>query len=226
MLRELKQWRESQDRLSQTLLAKLSDSADRDVTASHGNSEETTPRRTKRSTEISLARQNVENSADHRVREESNLARKSSPSRRKGKDSLSVSVSGVMTRQPGGGGGGNEENPHPTRKSKGRAVTYAPETFRGRSQAEYSGVDTTPWSEEENVFVKERVKKKKKNRTRRCEEETTDSGSTSSNSSDSDSDSESDSGSKKGKLAADRGPGSRKSLIKPGWFLTLKKPLG
>jgi hypothetical protein len=150
MLREMKQWRESQDRPSQTLLAKLSDSADRGVTVSHGNSEETTPRHAKRSTETSLARQDIENSTDRHVREESTLARKSPPSRRKGKDSPSVSVSGVMTRQPRG----DEENPPPKRKSKGRAVTYAPETFRGRSRAEYSGVDTTPWSEEENVFVK------------------------------------------------------------------------
>jgi hypothetical protein len=43
MLREMKQWKESQDRLSQTLLAKLSNSAEGDVTASHGNLEETTP---------------------------------------------------------------------------------------------------------------------------------------------------------------------------------------
>jgi hypothetical protein len=98
MLREIKKWRESQDRLSQMLLAKLSDFADRDVTASHGNMEETTPRRAKRSNETPLARQNVENSADHCVREESTLARKSPPSRRKGKDSPSVSV-GNVTRK-------------------------------------------------------------------------------------------------------------------------------
>jgi hypothetical protein len=112
---EMKQWRESQDRLSQTLLAKLSDSADRGVTASHGNSEESTTRRTNRSTETSLARQNIANSADCPVREESTLTRKSPPSRRKGKDSPSVSVSGVTTRQPGGG----EEKPSPEQEVEG-----------------------------------------------------------------------------------------------------------
>jgi hypothetical protein len=162
MLREMKQWRESEDRLSQTLLAKLSNSAEGDVTTSHSNSEEITPRHAKMSNETPVVKQNAENSADHRVREESTLARRSPPSRRKGKDSPSVIVSVVTTRQPGG----DEENPPPKRKSKGRAVTYAPETFRGESRAEYSGVDTTPWSEEEQVFVKECAKKKKKKKKR------------------------------------------------------------
>jgi hypothetical protein len=69
-----------------------------------------------------LVRQNVENSADHRVREETTFTRKSPPSRRKGKDSPSVSASGVTTR-------GGQENPSPKRKQKGRAVTYELETF-------------------------------------------------------------------------------------------------
>ena len=194
MLREMKQWRESQDRLSLTLMAKLTDSAGRDAAATRDNSEETTPRRAERSTEASPERRNIELSADKRVREESTLARKSPPSRRKGKDSPSVSVSGETTRQPGGG----EENPPPKRKSKGRAVTYAPETFRRKNRAEYSGVDTTPWSEEEQAFVEERPKKKKKKkRARRREVDSTDSGSGSSDSSDFDSDLESDSGRKK-----------------------------
>jgi hypothetical protein len=79
VLREMRHWRESQERLNQTLLAGLSDSAGRDAAASHGNSEETTPRRAERSTEATLGRQNIENSADGRVREESTLARKSPP---------------------------------------------------------------------------------------------------------------------------------------------------
>jgi hypothetical protein len=105
MLREMKHWRESQDRLSQTLLAKLSNSAGRDPATSQGNSEENNPRHAERSTEASPERRNIENSADRRVREESTLAWKSPPLRRKGKNSPSVSVSSETTRQPGGGRG-------------------------------------------------------------------------------------------------------------------------
>jgi hypothetical protein len=131
MLHEMKQWRESQDQLSQTLLAKLSGSAEKDVTASRGKSEETTPRCAERSNEMSLVKRNHKESANHRVWEETTPSRKSPLSRREGKDNPSKSVSSVTTLRPRG----MRNTPPPKWKSKGRSCChlYARNLLREKS---------------------------------------------------------------------------------------------